>query len=124
MNQNKNNSSNTDGIHSFVTPRKQSYSVQDTSTPPRLTPLNTTLHIAPVELHKTKQLPLAGKECLCFQINRRSHHAAQCVKSQILSKAIYYILYIDTFEQTCVMIKGILQSPRLEYHMNTIGIDQ
>ena len=60
-NQNKNNTSNTDKIHSCVTPQKQNYSVKATSTPPRLIQLNTTIHIAPVELHKTKQLPPAGK---------------------------------------------------------------
>ena len=31
---------------------------------------------------------------------------------------------IDTFEQQCVLLKGMLQSPRLKYHMNTIGIYQ
>ena len=60
-NQNENNTSNTDDIQSCVTPRKQNYSVQDTSTITNLTPLNTTLYIEPVELHKTKQSPLAGK---------------------------------------------------------------
>ena len=59
-NQNKNNTSNTDDIHSCVTP-KNNYSVQATSTTTCLTPSNTTLSIAPVELHRTKQLPLAGK---------------------------------------------------------------
>ena len=54
-NQNKNNTSNTDDIHSCVTPRKLKYSVQATSTPTRLTPLNTTLHISPVELQITKR---------------------------------------------------------------------
>ena len=53
-NQNKNNTSNKDDIHSCVTPRKQNYSIQATYTTPCLKPLNTTLHIAPVELHKTK----------------------------------------------------------------------
>ena len=47
-NQIKNNTSNTDEIHSCVTSRKQNYSVQATSTPPRLTSLNTTLTIAHV----------------------------------------------------------------------------
>ena len=89
-----------------------------------MTPLNTTLPIAPVELHKTKKLPPPGKEYLCFHINRRSSHAAQCVKLRILNKAIDYILYIDTFEQQCILIIGMLQSPRLEYHMKTIGVDQ
>ena len=59
--------------------------------------LNTTLPIAPVELHKAKQSSPAGKEYFCFQISRRSSHAAQFVKPLILNKAIYSILSIDTF---------------------------
>ena len=76
-------------------------------------------------LSYTKQeIPPAGKEYLCFQINGRSYHASQCVKSQIMNKSIDYILYIDTFEQQCFVIEGVLQSPRLEDPMKTIGIDQ
>ena len=45
-------------------------------------------------------------------------------KSLILNKAIDSILSIETFEQQCVVIKFMLQSSRLEDHMNTIGIDQ
>ena len=41
-NQNKNNTPNIDAIHSYVTPQKQHYSVQATSTPSTLKPLNTT----------------------------------------------------------------------------------
>ena len=40
---------------------KNNYSLQATSTPTRLTLLNSTLPIAPVELHKTKPLTPAGK---------------------------------------------------------------
>ena len=61
---------------------------------------------------------------MCFKINGKSSHADQCVKYRITNKSINYILSIDTFEQQCVVIKGILQSPRLEYHMKTIDIDQ
>ena len=60
---------------------KKYYSVLATYTSTLLTPLNTILPIVPVELHKTKQLPPDGKEYLSFQINGRSSHAAQCVKS-------------------------------------------
>ena len=84
-NQNNNNTSNTYDIQSCVTPRKQNYSVQATSTPPSLTPLKNTLTIAPVELHKTEKLPPAGKEYLCFHINSKYPHADQCVKSRILN---------------------------------------
>ena len=47
----------TDDIHSCVTSKIHNISVQSTSTPPRLTPLITTLPILPVELPKTTQLP-------------------------------------------------------------------
>ena len=73
---------------------------------------------------KQNNYPQYGKEYLCFQINIKSTHAAQCVKSQILNKAIDYILCIDKSEQQCVVIKCILQSPRLYDHMKTIVIDQ
>ena len=59
--QNTVNISNTDDIHSFVRPQKQNISVQATSTPPRLTPLITTLPFLPIELPKTTHLPPLGK---------------------------------------------------------------
>ena len=39
-----------------------------------------------------------------------------------MTKVIDYILSIDTFEQQCVVIKGMLLSSRLKYHVQTIGI--
>ena len=51
-------------------------------------------------------------------------HAAQFFKSRVLNKVIDSILSINTFEKQCVVIKCMLQSSRLEDHMNTIGIDQ
>ena len=53
-NQNKNVTSNTDDIHSCITPRKQKYSVQATYKNTRLTPFNAAQPIAPVELHTRK----------------------------------------------------------------------
>ena len=61
---------------------------------------------------------------MCFQVNIKSPNSDQCVKSRVLNNAIESILSIDTFEQQCVLIKCMLQSSRLEDHMNTIGIDQ
>ena len=124
VNQNNTEISNTDDIHSCAPRRKIIYSAQAKSTPPLLTPLNTTLTIAPVELHRTTKLALVGKEYLCFQIKSKYPHAAQCFKSRILNKAIDYILSIDTFEQECVVIKGMLKSSRIENNMKTIGIYQ
>ena len=41
-----------------------------------------------------------------------------------MNKATEYIISIDSSEQQFVVIKGMLQSPRLEDHIKTIGIDQ
>ena len=41
-----------------------------------------------------------------------------------MAKAIDSVLSIDKFEQKCVSLKGMLQSPRLKDHVQTIGIDQ
>ena len=122
--QNRFNISNTDDIHSCVTPQKQNISVKATSTPPRLTPLITILPLITVELPKITHLPPLGKEYLCFQVDSKYPHAAQCVKSRLLNKVIDSILSINKFEQQCVVIKCMLQSSRLEDHMKTIGIDQ
>ena len=59
--QNTSDISNTDDIKSYVTPRKQNISVLATSTPPRLTPLITTLPLLPLKLPKTTKLPPVGK---------------------------------------------------------------
>ena len=40
-----------------------------------------------------------------------------------MTKVIDSVLSIDTFEQQCVVIKGMLQSMRLKYNIQTIGID-
>ena len=59
-----------------------------------------------------------------FQINDKSAQAAKCVTSRTITKVIDCVISIDTFEQQCVVINGMSQSPRLKYHTKTIGIDQ
>ena len=49
--------------------------------------------------------------------------ATRCIKSSIMTKVIDCVLSIYTFEQQCVMIKFMLKSPRLKYHIQTMGID-
>ena len=89
-----------------------------------MTLLNASLLIASVKLHTKTEFPPAGKEYLYYHINGKSSHATQCVKSRITNKSNDYILSIDTFEKQFVVIKGMLQSSRLEDHMKSIGIDQ
>ena len=86
--------------------------------------LNATLPIESVKLHTTTESPPAGKEYLYFQINGKSSHATQCVKSRIMNNVIDYILSVDTFYQKCYVIKLMLQFLSCEYHMRTFGIYQ
>ena len=48
---------------------------------------------------------------------------ARCIKSRIMTQVIDSVLSIDTFEQQCDVIKGMLQSTQLKDHAKTIGID-
>ena len=52
---------------------------------------------------------------MCFQKDGKTDQAARCIKSSIMTKVIDYVLLIDTFEQQYVVIKGMLQSPRMKY---------
>ena len=61
---------------------------------------------------------------MCFQIDGKSTQASKCVKSRKMAKVIYCVIYIDTFEQQCFVLKGMLQSLRLTDHMKSIGIYQ
>ena len=106
-NQKNNKISNTYDVYSCVTPQKQNYSVYSTPTLTHSTPLNATLPIASFKLNTTTEVPPADKEYLCFRNNGKSSHASQCVRSRIMNKSIYYIIPINTFEQQCVVIKGM-----------------
>ena len=61
---------------------------------------------------------------MCCQIDGKFIYAAKCVTSRIMDKVIDCVFSIDKFEQTFVVHKGMLQSPRLKDHMKTIGIGQ
>ena len=41
-----------------------------------------------------------------------------------MTKVIGFVISIDTFEQKCVVLKGMLKSPRLKDRVQTIGIEQ
>ena len=59
---------------------------------------------------------------MCFLKEGKSDQAAKCIKSRIMPKVVDSDLSINTFEQQCVVLKGMLQSPWLKYHLQNIGI--
>ena len=60
---------------------------------------------------------------MCFQNDGKTAQAAKCIKSRITTKVSDTVLLIDALEQKCVVLKGMLQSTRLKYHVGIIGID-
>ena len=46
---------------------------------------------------------------MCFYKYGKTAQAGRCIKSSITTKVIDSILYIDTFEQQFVVLKGMLQ---------------
>ena len=61
---------------------------------------------------------------MCFKVDGESVQVAKCVKYWIMTKVTDCVIYVDTFEQQYDVLKVVLQSLRLKYHINTIGIDQ
>ena len=61
---------------------------------------------------------------MCFMKEVKTDQFARCIKSRIMTQVIDSVLSIDTFGKQCVVLKGMLQLPRLKYHVRTIGIDQ
>ena len=61
---------------------------------------------------------------MCFLRESKSDQAARCIKKRITTKVNDYIISIYTIEQKCVVLKFILQSPRLKDRVQTIGIYQ
>ena len=59
-----------------------------------------------------------------FQKYGKTDQATRCIKSRMITKLIDYVILIDTFEQQCVVLKVILQSPCLKDYVQTIDIDQ
>ena len=77
-----------------------------------------------LNIHTTTKVPPVGKEYMCFQNDGKNAQASNCIKSKIMNKVTDSVLSIDTFEQKYVVLKGMLQSPRLKDHVKIIGIDQ
>ena len=64
------------------------------------------------------------KKYLCFQTEGKTVLETQCAKSWALTKAMDTICEIDSFENKCVIIKGLLRSEQQKKNMATIGLYQ
>ena len=108
---------NNNDMQSYDKAKKQKYSIPTTSTPNHHAQCIANTSACMLNLHTTTGLPPVGKEYMCFQKDDKSDQAARCIKSRIVTKVIDYVLFIDTFEQQCVVLKDMLQSPRLKDHI-------
>ena len=102
---------NNDDIQSCDRAGKQDYSIPNISTHNRLTQRIATTSSIILNLNTPTILPPVGKEYMCFQKDGKTAQDARCIKSSIMTKVIDYVLSIDTFEQKCVVLKNVFQSP-------------
>ena len=69
------------------------------STPNHHTQRIATTSSSILKLNTPTVLYLVGTENICFQKDGKTDQADKCIKSRIITKVIYYVLSIDTFEQ-------------------------
>ena len=103
--------------------RHKKINISTISTPNNHSQLISSMTSSTLTPNKSTMLPPVGKEYMCFLKEGKSDQAARFIKLRIMTKLIDYVLSIDTFEQKCVVLKFMFQSPRLKYHIHTIGID-
>ena len=60
---------------------------------------------------------------MCFMKEGKSYQSTRCIKSIIMTTVADFFLSIDIFQQKHFVLKGMLQSPQLKYHVHAIGID-
>ena len=99
---------NKDDIQSCETPRNV-FRITTISTPDHNTQCFATTSSSILNLNTPTTLPPIGKEYMCFQKYGKTALASRCIKLRIMTKVIYSVILIDTFEQQYVVLKGTLQ---------------
>ena len=59
--------------------------------------------------YETSETPSIYKIVYTFQTDGKTAHAAQCAKSKSLTKFIFLVIYIKSFEKKYVIFKVILK---------------
>ena len=108
---------NNEKIQSCETPKKQIFNISTVSTHNHHSQRIASTYSRRLTSNTIIILPTADKEYMCIMKECKPYQAARCIKLRIMTKVIDYVLSIDTFEQQCVDIKGMLQSPRLKDHV-------
>ena len=103
--------------YSLVRQQGKKYSIPTTSNPNNHAQLIATTYASMLNIHITMGLPPVGKYYMCFQKEGKNAQDARCIKSRIMTNVIVSIISIDTFEQHCVVLNGMLQSPRMKDHV-------
>ena len=95
-------------------PKKQNYSIPTISTPYHYSQRIATTFSSILIFHIPIIITSVSKEYICFLKEGKTDQATRCIESRIITNVIDSVLSIDTFEQQFVVLKGMLQSPRLK----------
>ena len=104
--------------------QQNNYSITTISTPNHHKQRIDTTSSSILNLNTPMILPPVGKKDMYFLKDGKTDQAARYIKSRIITKVIYFVLFIDTFEQKCVVLKGMLQSLCLKDNVHNVVIDQ
>ena len=99
---------NNDNVQSCETSRKENYSIPTISTRNHHTQRIYTKSSSILNLKTPTILPPVDKYYICFKKVGKTAQATRCIKSRIMTEVISYVLLLDTFQQQCVVIKGML----------------
>ena len=99
-----------DDAQLFETPRKNYHSVTVTNAHIFLDTDSLHCQQNNITHRKGQKLLSLEKYYLCFQMDDKSAHSAQCAKSRALTEVIDSILGIHSFDQKCVLFKELLNS--------------
>ena len=75
------------------------YNIPTTSTPNYHAQRIGAVSVCLFNLHKTVKLPPVDKEHIYFRIDDKSAQSTKCVKYRIITKLVYFVISIDTFEK-------------------------
>ena len=96
-----------DDVQSFEKPKKNNHSVNATNDHILLVSDSLQRNHKSINYRTGQKLLTPRKWYLCFKMDNKTDHIAQCSKLRALTKVIDLIIEIESFEQKCGILKGL-----------------
>ena len=77
--------------------QENNYRITSTSTPNHHAPLIGAMSVRSFNLRATSKFLPVGKKDVCFQVDGKYSQASKCVKSNIITTVVDYVLSVNKF---------------------------